>query len=121
MEKILQHEQANTLIYRVPKGDLDFPLGMKVLNVEYPSPDEIRQFYNEFEVLKATKIEHVREVLDKKKIDNRYAITFKWFEGYPIKEVFKDKKEDVRDFLYVAKELANTLASVHEKEGYFQQ
>jgi predicted ATPase/class 3 adenylate cyclase len=116
MEKILQHEQANTLIYRVPKGDLDFPLGMKVLNVEYPSPDEIRQFYNEFEVLKATKIEHVREVLDKKKIDNRYAITFKWFEGYPIKEVFKDKKEDVRDFLYVAKELANTLASVHEKE-----
>lgn len=116
MQKTLLHEQDNTLIYRVKESGYDFDCGMKILNVEYPTPSDIRQFYNEYEILKDLELNGVRKIIEKKKVDNRHSILFNWFDGEPINVVFKNKQDDFLDFLYITNEVVRVVSTIHAKD-----
>ncbi len=89
---------------------------VKVLNVDHPTPEIISRFHNEGEVLTGIEIPGIRNVLARKKMQNKYALELEYFDGKRFKDAFKDKQNDILDFLFIAIEIAKILGNIHAKK-----
>ncbi|MEJ6391953.1 adenylate/guanylate cyclase domain-containing protein [Gymnodinialimonas sp. 2305UL16-5] len=110
----LIHESPKSKVFR-RSGNADAVQAVKVLNYEFPTPDDIAQFYNEYDILTELSPEGVRHVLDKTREHNRHAMIFEWVPGEPLDKAFKDKRNDIVDALHIAIAAADALAKVHAR------
>ena len=63
MAEQLLYESKKSKIYLVDDGEWDKPVVMKILNFEFPTPLEIAQFYNEFDIIDGLTLKGTRNVL----------------------------------------------------------
>lgn len=112
----LVFQSEKSILYRV---DEDKSL-LKVLNLEYPTPQEIAKFYNEYEVCQKLSDKYTRTPLKKTKYKGRHAMYFEWIDAPVLSEVFKNKKGDVVDFLHVGIAIARLIEKLH-KEGFIHR
>ncbi|HQW01058.1 MAG TPA: serine/threonine-protein kinase PknK, partial [Saprospiraceae bacterium] len=87
---------------------------MKILNFEFPTPLEIAQFYNEFDIIDGLTLKGTRNVLKRSKAKNRHALYLEYFPARTLKEVFLKKQNDILDFLYMAIGAADALGEIHQ-------
>lgn len=113
LEDEIIFESGKSILYRIEQGKTL----LKVLNLEYPTPQEISKFYNEFEVCQELNFRNTREVIRKAKFKGRHCMYLSWIEAKPLSEVFKDKKGDVIDFLHIGIAITKLLEKLHS-EGY---
>ena len=135
-EKI--HETRNSIIYRghIEKGAQQFII--KLLKSRYPTPSEIAQFRQEYELIKGLDLEGVIKTFDIINGNDKFALVLEDFDSVSIKSLLDkkersyvekkfnlpqiksllDKKEkfDIKTFLRISAKIAETLGKIHEKE-----
>lgn len=114
MPEQLIYESKKSKIYLVDENEWNRPVLMKILNYEFPTPIDIAQFYNEFDIIEGLQLQGTRNVLKKGKEKNRHALYLEWFKSVTFKEAFQKKQEDVLDFLYIASAAAEALGEIHQ-------
>jgi predicted ATPase len=114
-EKLIYESRKSKVYYRTD-SEWGKPVVMKVLNYEFPTPDDINQFYNEYEIISSIKLEGIRNALKKGKEKNRHALFLEWVEGEPLHQAFKGKQNDIIDFLHIAIASAAALEEIHSHQ-----
>lgn len=111
----LVFEGANSKVYYREHSEWEIPVAVKVLNYEFPTPDDIEQFYTEYELLHdwQARSGSVRRALKKGKEKNRHVLFLEWAPGKPLSDLLRGKPLKVEDFLYMAVSMAEALHEVH--------
>ena len=87
---------------------------VKVLTYEFPTPDDISAFFNEFDIIDGLRLSGARNVVRKSRENNRHVLVLDWIDGEPLRTAFRDKSDDIVDVLHIAIAAAKSLAEVHE-------
>jgi histidine kinase len=111
-EKLL-HESVKTRIFLRQNANGEKRIA-KILNIDFPSPEDVNNFYKEYEILQLLPIAGVRKALGQTKEKNKHVLFFEYVEGQNLKEVFKNKQQDIEDFLHVSIAICRSLAEVHK-------
>ena len=116
MTEKLIYESKSSKIFLEEHEEREIRVVTKILNKEFPSPQVISQFYNEYELTKGLSIEGVRESFQRKKVNNRHAIVMEYVPGNSIREIIEGKVEafSIPEFLEYAIEISGILSKVHE-------
>jgi predicted ATPase/class 3 adenylate cyclase len=110
----LLYEGANSLIYRLPPGESTSPAVLKILKADYPPPERIAQFNNEFELTKDLDAAGVRKALKRDKVDGRHGLVLEYVEAQTLREAFADGALSLATFLDVAIKIAEALQQIHD-------
>ncbi len=113
MTEELLFESKNSKIIRSDSNEWGFPVVIKMLNQEFPSPQSIRHFYNEYDITKGLDVPGVRKVLRMGKIKNRHALVFQYAPGTPLKKRIADGPLPIGTFLQTAVEITRILSDIH--------
>jgi len=113
MTEVLSFESKNSKIILSNTSEWGFPVVTKILNKEFPSPQAIRHFYNEYGITKDLDIPGVRKVLRMGKIQNQHALVFQYAAGIPLKKKVADGPLSIGEFLHIAINTARILADIH--------
>ena len=114
MTEQLIYESKSSKLFYLENSEWGKPVVKKVLNYDFPTPLEISHFYNEFDILEGLQIAGIRNVLKRTKDKNRHAFLMEWVDAPNLKEAFKNKQNDVEDFLYIAIAIVQILENMHE-------
>ena len=111
----LVFEGANSKVYYREHSEWDTPVAVKVLNYEFPTPDDVEQFYTEYELLHdwQSRANGIRRALKRGKEKNRHVLFLEWVKGKPLAELLRGKPLKVEDFLHLAVSMADALHEVH--------
>ena len=107
----LIHDSRKSKVFCRTEGVQAF--AVKVLNYEFPTPDDITQFHNEFDIIQGLTLPGVRNAIRKSRENNRHVLVMEWVDGLSLKEAFRGKTGDILDVLHIAVALAGALAEVH--------
>ncbi len=113
MPDSLIYESSKSRIY-LQEDSENKPVILKVLNLEYPTPFEIDQFYNEYEIINSLNLKRSRNVLGKTKKNHRHAMFLEWFEGETLGEKLPDFPGDLSEKLKLAIAIAEALDEIHK-------
>ncbi|MGB3074924.1 MAG: serine/threonine-protein kinase PknK, partial [Chitinophagales bacterium] len=113
MTEQLIHESKKSKIYFQDESEYGKPVLLKILNYEFPTPYEISQFYNEYDIIKELNIPGIRKVYQQAKAKNHHAIYLEWVDAKTVREVFSDKKGNVIAFLQAAIAIAAAIGEMH--------
>ncbi|MEO9484572.1 MAG: ATP-binding sensor histidine kinase [Ekhidna sp.] len=114
MKEELLYESKSSKVFLTDDKDLKTKIITKILNEEFPSPETINKFYNEFDLTHKLSIEGVRQSFERRKINNRHAIVLQYVPGKTIRERIDDEVFSIPDFLKYAIDIARILSEVHE-------
>ena len=85
----LIHESAKSKIYYHENDNGEIHTVIKELNYEFPTPKDIYQFYNEYDILCKVKLNGSRNVLEKQREKNRHLLYLEWIEGISLKDCYR--------------------------------
>ena len=109
----LVYESKKTKVFRRQDDASGAIKAVKVLNYEFPTPADIAQFNNEFDIISGLKLPGIRAALRKARENNRHVIEMEWVDGENLKTTFRQKSSDIVDVLHIAVATARALAEIH--------
>jgi len=112
IEKIA--ESKNSIVYKGKRDSDNLPVVIKTINAEFPSLSAIARFKQEFELIKKLEIDGIVRAYDVTEYDSSFAIILEDFGGISLSEILKNKKIDIKQFLKIGIEIANTLGNLHK-------
>jgi len=107
------YESANSLVYRAirtPEGQLVI---LKLLKQDYPTPEELVRYRQEYEITHKLRIEGVCRSLSLEKYQNTFVIVFEDFGGDSLKSCMNNRQLNLEEFLQLAIATTASLAQVH--------
>ncbi|MBU7587188.1 MAG: AAA family ATPase [Nostoc sp. TH1S01] len=107
------HEGDDTIIYRARSAYDKQPIILKILKADYPSIDAIARLRHEYKITANLNLEGVVKVLRLETHKNRLAIVFEDINGYSLKQLLSQGRQDLKSFMSIAIQLAKALVSVH--------
>ena len=110
----LLFEGKNSLIYLIKEDNTLMKKVIKVLRDEYPSPEKIARFNNEYECTCELNVPGVRRAMATTRYEGRYAIVLEYFEGLTLNHYFKGARRNIDEFLSIAIKIAGILKQVHQ-------
>lgn len=113
-EKLIYESKKSKIYYR-NDSEWNKPVLLKMLNYEFPTPRDIAQFYNEFDIIEGLGLVGTRQVLKRLKHHGRHSMILEWIEGKTVREAFVGKQDDLRDFLPIAVKMAEAVGSLHDQ------
>lgn len=109
----LIHESAKSKIYYHHNDSGKLHTVIKELNYEFPSPKDIDQFYNEYDILSKVQLNGSRNVIDKQREKNHHLLYLEWVDGISLKDAFIEAPPGLQDFLKIAIGLCNAITEIH--------
>src|SRR5210317_70712 len=116
MSRTLIYESPKSKLYKLESSEWNTPVLLKILNIEFPTPNEISQFYNEFQILETLDIPYIRKPLKKAKYDGKHCMYLQWENSQTIKEAFRGKQSDIIDFLHIAIAITKAVGELHQNK-----
>ena len=110
------YESASTVVYRGRRLEDKRPVVLKSMKTQMPGPSEVGRFKNEYEILRALKIEGVSNVLKLEEHDHRHVIVFDDFQGVPLRKIISNNGLQLKDFLQLAARITEILGEIHESD-----
>jgi len=109
------YESNNSIVYRARRESDGEPVIIKLLKQEYPSPEEVICYKQEYEIAHSLNINGVVKAYNLEKYLNRWLIIFEDFGGESLNQLRKNQKvsPNLEDFLKLAIKIAETLAEIH--------
>ena len=95
----LIHDGGNSLIYLQFSPKFARPVIRKVLKADFPSPSQLIQLKNEYEVTRELEIPGVRPALEFTQVGGRRQLILEYVAGMNIGEYFSQNKTSLRTFL----------------------
>src|SRR5580704_1043387 len=98
----LVYESKKSKVFRRQDDGSGTVTAVKVLNHEFPTPADIAQFHNEFDIISDLKLSGIRGALRKTRENNRHVLEMEWVDGENLKTTFRQKSGDIADALHIA-------------------
>ena len=115
-DRQLIYQSPKTSVYKLDQGR-EGPQALKILNVSFPTKEQIDQFYNEYEILEALELFGVRKVLKRSEPNAQPSfLVMEYVEGKSLKEGIEKQWFSFRDKLELAIRLAGIIAGVHRQK-----
>ncbi len=109
------YESANSLVYRGVR-ELDWrPLVFKVLKQNYPTPDELTRYRQEYEVTRSLTLEGVVKVYGIEAYHNTLVMFLEDFGGESLRHYLMQRSLTLEEVLTLGIRLAETLGQVHQQ------
>ncbi len=108
-------ENEKSKLYKSDENEWGKTVLLKVLNYEFPSPSDISQFYNEFDISEKLNLDCIRKPLKKGKYKGRHCIYFEWVEGETLRKTFGGRKNNIAGFLKLAITISQGLGELHQE------
>jgi predicted ATPase/serine phosphatase RsbU (regulator of sigma subunit)/tRNA A-37 threonylcarbamoyl transferase component Bud32 len=107
------YESANSLIYRGIRNEDNQPVILKVLKEDYPSPEELARYQQEYEITKHFNLPGIIKTYGIEKYENTLVIVLEDFGGESLKQLITDRPLTVTEFLPIAIQIADSLGNIH--------
>ncbi|MCP4131101.1 MAG: AAA family ATPase [bacterium] len=109
----LVYESAQSLVYRAFEEKNKRPVVLKILNKQYPTPEENLEFYREYELTGMFDNQGVIEVYEISKVNNCPAIIMEDINGQSLADILKSMKLLVDEFLTLAISISEIIGHIH--------
>ncbi|MEM7031047.1 MAG: serine/threonine-protein kinase PknK, partial [Chloroflexota bacterium] len=112
----LIHEGRNSVVYRGKRlADLA-PIVVKVMNIEYPSREDLARFRHEFEILRRLTVDGAVSGYSLEQVENRLAIVMEDFGGEPLHSMIQAGPLPVDRILSLGIQIAAALGQIHQNQ-----
>lgn len=110
------YESANSLVYRgIRELDLQ-PLVFKVLKQNYPTPDELTRYRQEYEITRSLNLEGAIEVYGIQAYQNTLVMFLEDFGGESLRHWLTQRSLTLEEVLTLGIRLAEILGQVHQQQ-----
>ena len=110
-------KQGSALYYHGYRRHDQKPVVLKMLNVEYPRPEQLALYHNEVMVLKKLSgVKGTLQLIDEVKINNRLAIIIESFYGNSLISVINERTLEIDSVLKIALQAIETISSIHNEQ-----
>ncbi len=109
----LIYESHNSVVYRGFRLADNQPVILKVLKQDYPSPEELRRYQQEYEITHHLKLEGVGISLELKTVQNAPVIIFEDFGGESLSQWKGDRPLTLEEFLSIGIQITECLSQIH--------
>ncbi len=107
------HESNNSLVYRgLQKSERQLVI-FKVLKHEYPTPEKITRYKQEYEITKSLKIDGVAKAYSLEKFQNTLVIVLEDFGGESLKTLMSSLNFNLIEILKIAIKITQILTEIH--------
>ena len=125
------YDSANSVLYRAIKEEDEQPVILKVLKEDYPTPDELTRYQQEYEITKSLNLPGVVKIYGIEKYQNTLIIVLEDFGGESLKTALPlilqppqrdgdvpsrgglGRGPDISSFLSIAIQIADSLGQIH--------
>ena len=104
---------GKSLVYKAKRNADDASVILKILNKEYPNPDELARFRTEFEFTKKLEGKGIIVVHELIEHDTSLVIVLEDFGGVSLSKRLAERKLTIREFLKLAIPMTEALGQVH--------
>ena len=109
------HEGTRSLVCRGTRNTDNMPVVLKILHREYPSPEELARFKQEYEITKNLKLDEVIQVYSLETYKQSLAIVMEDFAGMSLAEILQTQKFSVSEFLGLALKICAVVGKIHRQ------
>ncbi|MCP4132037.1 MAG: AAA family ATPase [bacterium] len=109
------YESPRSLVYRAIDEKKNRPVILKILNKQYPTPEENLKFNREFELARLFENEGVIRVYEISKIDNSPVIIMEDIDGRTLAEILSSTILSPEEFLTLAVEITEIIENIHKR------
>ena len=111
------YKSDQTLIYKAMSKNNNEAVILKILNVPYPSDEDINRYYHEFELLQQlAKVTGVITAKDIQKYHNTIVMIWENFHGITLKRYQYQNTINLEKFLIIANQLIETIQAIHSAD-----
>lgn len=108
------YESVNSCVYRAIRTLDGQPVILKLLKQDYPTPEELVRYRQEYEITRHLNLEGVCRSLSLEKYQNTFVIVFEDFGGESLKNYWMSNRQlNLEEFLQIAIAASASLAQVH--------
>ncbi len=107
------YESHNSIVYRGVRLADHQPVILKLLKQDYPTPEELRRYQQEYEITHHLKLDGVGISLQLEMMQNTPLIIFEDFGGESLAQWKGDRPLTLEEFLPIAIQIADCLEQVH--------
>ncbi|MEG4816926.1 AAA family ATPase [Microcoleus sp. K5-D4] len=110
------NEGLNTVVYRAERRADQTAVIIKLLRAEYPTLEEIMQLRHEYEISRHLNLEGIVKPYGLENHRNGLALILEDSRGESLKNFLNGRPLELREFLEIAIQLANTLGKLHDNK-----
>jgi predicted ATPase/signal transduction histidine kinase/tRNA A-37 threonylcarbamoyl transferase component Bud32 len=107
------YESANSLVYRGVRFYDNQPVILKVLKEDYPTPEELTRYRQEYEITHDLDLTGVIKAYSIEKYQNTLAIILEDFGGESLRQLMVVRPFTLKEFLPLAIQIAEALGHIH--------
>ncbi|MFN6464579.1 MAG: AAA family ATPase [Nostoc sp. DedVER02] len=107
------YESANSRVYRGINQQKNLPVIFKVLNKDYPTPEEITRYKLEYEITRSLSLKGVVQAYCLQQYQSTFAIILEDFGGEALTNILAKRKFTLTDFLKLAIQITEILSAIH--------
>jgi predicted ATPase/signal transduction histidine kinase len=109
------HSSSNSTIYRAVREDNHEKVILKLLKGDFPSPQDIVKYKQEFQITNTVDLAGVIKSFDLIRYQENYIISFEDFDAVSLNELYKNKPPDLKTFLKISVNISEILWALHRK------
>jgi predicted ATPase/signal transduction histidine kinase/CheY-like chemotaxis protein len=106
------YESPNSLVYRAVRNEDNQPVILKVLKQDYPTPEELTRYRQEYQITKSLNLEGVIKTYALEKYQNTLVMILEDFGGESLKASQEGQRE-ISVFLSLASKIAFAISQIH--------
>ncbi|MEA5552793.1 AAA family ATPase [Anabaena cylindrica UHCC 0172] len=103
-----------TTVYQAKRNEDGKLVVIKLLNIDYPSLQDIAKLKYEYDLLKDLDIEGVIKAYSLEKYNNSFALILEDFDGISIDSLIRGQQVELLDFLEIAIKITQAIGEVHQ-------
>ncbi|MBW4618969.1 MAG: AAA family ATPase [Cyanosarcina radialis HA8281-LM2] len=107
------YESANSLVYRGIRDSDKQPVILKVLKTEYPSPEELIRYKQEYEIVRTLNLPGIIQAYSLEKYQRTLVIILEDVGGQSLNILMKSRQLTLEDFLSIAIQITDGLGRIH--------
>ncbi|MBD1920165.1 serine/threonine-protein kinase PknK, partial [Microcoleus sp. FACHB-831] len=109
------YESTNSVVFRGCQTKDNLPVILKFLKQDYPTPDQITKYKQEYEITRSLNLESVVKAHNLQKYQNTLVMILEDFGGESLKHLTNSRKLTLLEFLQIAIKIASCLGEIHQK------
>jgi predicted ATPase/serine phosphatase RsbU (regulator of sigma subunit)/tRNA A-37 threonylcarbamoyl transferase component Bud32 len=107
------YESANSIVYRGIREADSQPIILKVLQENYPTPQELARYRTEYQITQSLNVPGVVKVYDLQKYQNTLVMFVEDFGGESLKHWMSEHPFNLKEFLHLAIAITEGLGQIH--------
>ncbi|AOY79647.2 AAA family ATPase [Moorena producens JHB] len=107
------YESLNSVVYRGYRDSDQQPVILKFLKQDYPSPEELTRYQQEYHITRSLNLEGVIQVYDLQQYQNTRVIILEDFGGESLSLLLTKQTLSIKDFITIAIKISEFLGEIH--------